>query len=163
MRKIIIIKREDYLKMDRNQTLEAIEKARNSHQSQMSKIEKLIEGEDVETPTAVAKTQCAFGKWLYAKENHLEDILGSLFFTNLEKQHAQWHSEYVRVHEIFFNENRKKGFFSALLGTNKIDDLEIDKAKLYYKELQDTTNELLHTLASCERRVSAMSDSKFEF
>lgn len=149
--------------MNRNETLEAIEKARNAHESQMSKIEKLVHGEEVAHPTAVAKTQCAFGKWLYGKDNHLEELLGSLFYNNLEQIHAQWHSEYVRVHQIFFNEKKKKGFFAHLVGTDKVDDLEIDKAKLYYTELQATTKELLSVLASCERRVTAMPDSKFEF
>ena len=149
--------------MNRNETLEAIAKARSSHESQMTKIENLIAGEEVASPTALPKTQCAFGKWLYAKENHLEEILGSLFFNNLETKHAQWHSEYIRVHDIFFKEEKKKGFFSNLLGSKKIDDLEIDKAKLYFTELSVTTKELLAVLSSCERKVSAMSDSKFEF
>ena len=149
--------------MNRNETLEAVEKARNSHESQMAKIEKLIAGEEVATPTAVPKTQCVFGQWLYAKENHLEELLGSLFYKNLEEKHAQWHSEYIRVHQIFFGEQKKKGFFAHLIGADKVDDLELDKARLYYSELQGTTKELLSILASCERKLSAMSDSKFEF
>ena len=146
--------------MDKNQTLEAMVAAKKSHETQMAKIEAAINGENVENPTAVAKTMCHFGKWLYAEENHIEEILGELFYEKLEKAHAQWHTEYVRVFNIF-HKNKKSGFFAGLLGSNKVDDLEIDKAKLYYRELEVTTKELLHVLGSCERRISAMSEAKF--
>ncbi len=52
--------------MNKTQTLEAIEIARKSHETQMAKIEAAISGEKVENPTAVAKSMCNFGKWLYA-------------------------------------------------------------------------------------------------
>lgn len=146
--------------MDKNGTLEAIEAARKSHETQMAKIESAINGESVDNPTEVAKTLCKFGRWLYSDENHMEEILGELFYEKLEKIHAQWHQEYSRIYEIFFKE-KKGGFFSGLLGSHKVEEFEIDKAKLYYTELKVTTKELLHVLGSCERRVSAMSEAKF--
>ena len=146
--------------MDKNQTLAAIEMAKNSHENAMAKIETAMNGDKVDNPTPVAKTMCKFGKWLYAEENHLVDILGELFYNKLEKAHEQWHGEYVRIHSIFFKE-KKSGFFSGILGGNKVDPLELDKAKLYYTELQVSTKELLSVLGSCERRVSAMSEARF--
>jgi hypothetical protein len=146
--------------MDKNQTLEAIEMAKNAHENAMAKIETAMNGDKVETPTPSAKTMCRFGKWLYAEENHLSEILGELFYNKLEKAHEQWHLEYTRIFNIFFKE-KKGGFFSGLLGGNKVDPLELDKAKLYYSELEVSTKELLHVLGACERRVSAMSEAKF--
>jgi len=146
--------------MDKNQTVAAMVRARKSHETQMAKIEASLSGEKVENPAPLLKTSCDFGKWLYSPENHIEEILGELFYVKLEKAHAQWHAEYARIYHIFYKEE-KKGFFSSLLGSHKIDDLEIDKAKLYYMELEVTTKELLHVFGSCERRISAMSDTKF--
>ena len=146
--------------MDKIQTLEAIENARNSHLSQMEKITAVINGEKVNNPTAVSKTQCTFGKWLYSDENNLKHILGALFYNNLETMHAKWHNEYVKLFDIFFKDE-KKGFFSKLVGANKIDPMDVDKAKLYFSELESTTAELLKILASCERRITALSESKF--
>ena len=146
--------------MDKNETLEAIESARASHISQMEKIKALINGEKVDNPTAVAKTECQFGKWLYNKNYNLPVILGTLFYTNVEVQHGKWHGEYTRLFNIFF-QDKKQGLFAKLLGAPKIDEMELDKAKLYYSELEVTTNELLKMLDTCERRVSAMGEAKF--
>jgi len=147
--------------MDKNQTLEAIEMAKKSHENAMAKIEMAINGDKVDSPTPAAKSLCKFGKWLYNEENHLEEILGELFYTKLERSHAQWHDEYLRIYNIFFKE-KKGGFLSGILGGgHKVDPLELDKAKLYYLELEETTKDLLHILGSCERRVTAMSEAKF--
>ena len=147
--------------MNKEKTLESIQNARKAHETQMSKIKSAIDGEVVENPTAVAKTKCAFGIWLYDDENHLRNILGSLFYDKLEQLHGKWHSEYIRIFEILFQKTQKKGFFSKIIGTSKVDEMELDKAKLYYSELQVTTQELLHALAASERRLTALNESKF--
>jgi len=146
--------------MDKEHTLESIQNARKAHLNQMDKIVAIMNGEKVDNPTAVARTECDFGKWLYADENHLREILGALFFTKVETMHTKWHMEYARLFEIFFKD-QKKGFFSKVLGKPKIDPMELDKAKLYFSELQVTTDELLKMLGSCERRVQAMNEAKF--
>ncbi len=146
--------------MNKEQTLEAIERARISHMTQMEKITSAINGEKVNNPTSVLKSECDFGKWIYADESHLKKILGSLFYDNLEITHSKWHSEYISVFNILFKDE-KKGFFSKLLGSSGIDAMEIDKAKLYFNDLETTTDELLRIIASCERRVNAMNELKF--
>jgi len=147
--------------MNKLSSIEAINRARDSHISQMKKIELLIGGEEIENPTSVKHTECVFGKWFYNKDNQVEEILGSLFYEKMEILHTKWHGEYARVFEIFFT-NRKTGFFSKILGTDKIDEMDMDKAKLYYRELQATTELLLHAISSSQRRISALSDSKFK-
>ena len=146
--------------MDKEKTLEAIQKARAAHESQMAKIEALIDGKEVDNPTAVAKTKCEFGKWLYDEDNKVQKVLGAQFYQTIETVHEQWHIEYMRIFEIFFKD-KKKGFFSKIVGSDKVNDMEIDKAKLYYSELLKTTDDLLKILASSERRITALSDSKF--
>ena len=147
--------------MDKNATLEAIQKARIAHESQMQKIETLLNNEKVDNPTAVLKTECAFGKWLYAEDSNLKKILGALFYSNIEIAHAKWHSEYTRLFDIFFKDTKKVGLFSKLLGSSKVDGMDMDKAQLYYSELKNTTKELLKVLDVCERRVQALNESKF--
>lgn len=146
--------------MDKSKSLTAIESARKSHELQMAKIEALISGKDVENPTAVAKTQCEFGKWLYNQDNRVKEILGTQFYTEIETLHGKWHNEYLRVFEIFFKDKKPK-FFSIFTGASKIKVMDLDKAKFYYSELKVTTNELLRVLASSQRRILALSDSKF--
>lgn len=146
--------------MDKAKTLESIQNARRAHEAQMAKIKDAIRGNKVDNPTVVSKTKCDFGKWLYDDENHLRDILGSFFYDNMETIHAKWHSEYFRIFDIFFKEE-KKSFFAKILGSSKTSEMELDKAKLYYSELEETTQELLKALGSSERRIGALQESKF--
>ncbi|WP_321777612.1 CZB domain-containing protein [Sulfurimonas sp.] len=146
--------------MDKIKTLESIQNARRSHEAQMSKIKTAIDGDKVDDPTAVAKTKCAFGMWLYDDENHLRNILGSLFYDKMEELHAKWHNEYFKLFNIFFKEE-KKSFFSKIIGSSNVSEMELDKAKLYYSELEETTQKLLKVLGSSERRISALPESKF--
>ncbi|MEN8302738.1 MAG: CZB domain-containing protein [Campylobacterota bacterium] len=146
--------------MDKEGTIEAIANARKAHENQMKKIEALLKGKEVEDPTAVLKTECEFGKWLYDENNHLKELLGDLFYSNLETLHGRWHIEYTRVFEIFFKP-KKKGLFSKAFGGGKVDEMDMDKAKLYYSELEDTTNELLKVISSSQRRIEALKEDKF--
>ena len=148
--------------MKKEKALEAIEKAIESHKAQMAKIERLVYAQTVENPTAVSKAQCDFGKWLYNKENHVQEILGNQFYERLDTLHEKWHKEYFKIFKIFFPDD-KKGFFSKLIGSKQVDTLALDKARLYYTEIGETTHDLLVVLSSSQRRMSALSESKFNY
>lgn len=142
--------------MDKAHTLEAIQKARVAHEAQMTKIEALINGKEVHNPTEVERTKCDFGKWLYNEDNRVKKILGAQFYETIDSLHAQWHMEYSRIFNLIFKE-KKTSFF----GAKKTEQMDIDKIKLYYSELIKTTEALLKILASSERRINALNDSKF--
>ena len=146
--------------MNKTKTLESIQNARKAHILQMEKIEAAIDGKIVNNPTALSKTECGFGQWLYDDTNNLRNVLGAFFYDNLDALHEKWHLEYCRIFEIFFK-NEKKGLFSKIIGTSKISAMDVDRAKLYYSELKVTTEELLKALASSERRIAALSETRF--
>lgn len=147
--------------MSKQKSLEAIAKAKDSHLAQMQKIEDLIGGKSITDPTAVAKTKCGFGMWLYDETNHMREILGSQFYDEMEFLHGKWHTEYFRIYNIYFKEE-KGGFMSKLFGGgHKLSDMEKDKIKLYYAELKVTTSELLKVIGTSERRLQALSETKF--
>ena len=147
--------------MEKSQALDSIEKARLAHLHQMSLIALAMEGKKVEKPTSLSKTQCDVGGWLYDEKQKLKSLLGLQFYTELDTIHETWHIEYARIYEIFFSEKKKQGLFSKLFSSQKIDSLELDKAKLYYKELNDTTQKLLIMLDKSKRRLEALKESKF--
>jgi hypothetical protein len=147
--------------MNKEQTLESVKKAREAHLLQMDKINALINGEKIENPTAVSKKECYFGHWIYDENSNVKGLIGSQFYEKLDQKHEQWHIEYLKIYNIFFKESNKKGLFSKLLGKKSVDPLELDKAKLYYTELKETTEELLKVLASAQRRLEALPETKF--
>ena len=147
--------------MTKEDALAAIKKAKEAHEAQMQKIETALNGKEVTNPTAVEKTKCEFGKWLYDPDGHVQEIIGSQFYENLDVEHEKWHREYLRIFNILFKGQKKQGLFSKILGKPAVDPLELDKARLYYTELQETTAGLLKALGSAERRISALQETKF--
>ena len=146
--------------MNKQEMVAAIEYAGKAHINQMNKIEALIEGKKVNELTPVAKTKCDFGKWLYGDSENIRIVLGVQFFDNLDLLHETWHIEYSKIYNIFFGEP-KAGLFAKLFSSNKINTLEIEKAKVYYKDLQKATQDLLRALEVSQRRVLALNESKF--
>lgn len=147
--------------MTKQQTLDSIQTARQNHETQMEKINALVSGKTIVDPTSVSKRECAFGKWIYDDAQHLREILGAQFYEKLESLHGKWHEQYYKIYEIFFTKP-KPGLLFKVLKLNKVSPLEMDKAKLYFAELQQNTQDLLNMLSISERRVMALSDSKFK-
>ena len=146
--------------MTKEETLAAMENVKHNHERLMFDIGNLVKGRGLQEPVPLSKHQCSFGEWLYGSKNHVKEILGEQFYDNIETIHSEWHVNYFKIHKIFFNE-KKKGFFSSLMGTDKATDMELDKAKLYYSELEQTTKSLLAALATSQRRVHAMNENRF--
>lgn len=123
----------------------------------------MMKGQEVQNPTALSKKECECGVWFYTNEKMMKDILGAQLFDRLDKHHENWHKNYLSIYEIFFKEDpkKKKGLISKIFGKGKIDSLTLDKAKLYFSELQNATDELLIASESAMRRVSALKESKF--
>jgi len=146
--------------MNKEEMLLSIERAKHAHLEQMYKIDALTKGKKVKNPTPIGKMNCECGGWFYANEKLMKDILGLQLFERLDMYHEQWHTEYLHIYDIFFK-NRNKGLFSKLIGSDKISEMDLDKAKLYYVELKETTDELLKVSNAAERRVAAVGDAKF--
>ncbi|MEA2073026.1 MAG: CZB domain-containing protein [Campylobacterota bacterium] len=145
--------------MTKSQMIAAIENAKEVHLMQMNKIKLEIAGKNIKNPTALGKMECECGVWFYENEKIMKNILGLQLFEHLDRDHEKWHADYINIYNLFFKEE-KKGIFSKILG-KKHNEMTIDKAKLYYTQLEKDTKALFLTADSAIRRVSALSESKF--
>jgi hypothetical protein len=145
--------------MNKALTIEKMHAIKKNHIAQTDKVFNAIQGRKVYQPTALSHKECEFGEWLYSEDNGLEVLFGSIFFEKLERIHEQWHQEYAKLFKILF-EKQNKGFLSKMMSP-KIDPREIDKAKLYYSNLEETTSELLKTFQLCEKRILALNEERF--
>jgi len=144
--------------MNKINTLNSIIAITKYHENQMQKLQDLVDAKSAEKPASISKTQCEFGLWLYSRDNNLQNILGHQFYEKIDKLYTEWHEQYHKIYKVFYDE--KKGFLSKLLTTDT-PEMKLDKAKLYYAELKQTSNKLLGILASSTRRITAMNESKF--
>ncbi|MCF6331606.1 MAG: CZB domain-containing protein [Sulfurimonas sp.] len=147
--------------MDKTATLKSITVVKEAHELQMQKLKDAIYGGETEELKIFSKSECKLGRWLYAEDNFLRDILGSLFFDNIDKIHTRWHSDYTVIYVILIKKNEKKGFFSKILNGSNISAMDLDKVKLYYSGLKMTTEAFLKALESAQRRLSALPESMF--
>jgi hypothetical protein len=147
--------------MKKNEMLGALENAKSLHMQQMKKIDAELAGKKVKDPTALSKMECECGIWFYENEAMMIKYLGLQLFERLDRNHAEWHEDYTNIYNVFFKEERKKGIFSRIISSSQVDKMKLDKAKYYYSELQRDTEELLNASDSALRKVSAMSESKF--
>jgi len=146
--------------MNKEEMIIAIKRARKAHLEQMEKVVSLIEGEQVNDLTPISKKKCEFGHWLYGDEERMKKILGVQFYENLDSVHERWHIIYAKIYAVF-SEEEEGGFFSKIFKKHKISSLEYEKAKVNCKDLEQITDDLLRLLDANERRVLALSESKF--
>lgn len=147
--------------MIKEELLAAIENAKKTHLHQMQKIDDEINGKKIENPTALGKKECECGIWFYNNEEKMKEICGLQLFERLDASHEKWHNDYADIYKLFYLEE-KKGIFSKIKETFSSNQMKIDKAKFYYIDLKKDTEELLYIADSASRRISALSDSKFE-
>jgi hypothetical protein len=141
--------------------LEAIESLKNIHLAQMNKIENAMDSKEVQNPTPIGKMECDCASIIYENDQQLQYLLGAQLHDKLDIAHENWHKDYFKIYEIFFKEKKKKGFFSKFV-SQKIDPMVLDKAKLYYSELELSTKEFLNVAEVVKRRLNALPESKFK-
>ncbi len=146
--------------MDKTTTLKSIVAVREAHELQMQKLKDAIYGDETEDLKIFSKSECKLARWLYAEDSFLRDILGSLFFDNIDKIHTRWHSEYTVIY-VLLKKKKNKGLFSKILQGSSISAMDLDKIKLYYSGLKITTEAFLKALESAQRRLSALPESMF--
>lgn len=146
--------------MDKNVTLQGILEAKKSHLDRMNKVKARINCTSDDELLLISRTECGFGIWFYG-DKRLKSMLGTQFYENLEQLHSKWHLEYQKIYEIFDESKSKKGLISKLVGKQKISQMDLDKAKLYYSDLEITTSELVKAIDASYRRLNALNESYF--
>lgn len=140
----------------KEQFLEQIKSVKAAHKKLMESIHLTLNGITTDYYKPVSKYECKFGKWLY--DGDLQKIiLGPQIYERLENTHALWHQTYAKIYNLLFPE--KKGIGKFFGGKPKSQDL--DKAKAYYDDLQQLTDKLMRELEVAQKRVQALSESKF--
>jgi magnesium-transporting ATPase (P-type) len=151
---------------NKTQCLENLQQAENSHKQAMHNLDIFLRSYALnpvtfESKTPLNKTECLFGQWFYTQKE-IKSHLGVQLYEKIDALHTNWHQQYAKIYEIFFQDNKKKSFLGKLFHKNNISESELDRAKAYYDDLQTITNSLLNQLQVAKRRITAMSDSKFD-
>ncbi len=140
----------------RNSVVQNIQKARESQLSQLHYVQLLIKGIKLEEDQ-INKSQydCVFGQWLFGEGEKLKAHVDATLIDEVETLHAIWHEEYLKIYQIFFA--KKAGFLTKFLGKEiEISAMDSDRAKIYLKDLEDTTKQLVKKLDVIMRKAGAL-------
>jgi len=141
--------------------------AKSAHVKWVQKAKLLISGVDVdEESIPVDSTECKFGKWFYNEGQMLNALSNNPLecMKNIEDLHFALHDMYLNIYNVYFLQEKKKGFFATIFGSRKktISEAEQTLAQSYYEKMEKISHDLLDEINRLERRLIAISDSKIE-
>ncbi|MEA2027835.1 MAG: CZB domain-containing protein [Campylobacterota bacterium] len=164
--------------MTREELLDGLVQAKESHLSNMRKINNIIRNRSfINRPPELESTNCGFGHWLHNTEE-LEKIIGSIFYGDLVTIHKKWHEIYLDMYNSFFENKKLTAILDKIDSSEKekeIDKLNIkmtkvkfklstldeERIKALYSDLGKVSNQLKTTIDSCERKIHATSYTLF--
>ena len=140
----------------KEQCVKQLEEVKAAHLKLMESIDMALSGLTINYYEPLSKYECTFGKWFY-NSDLTKIVLGPQIYERLEQIHEQWHHIYAKIYHLLFP---KKGLLGKLfLQKPKLHD--IDKAKAYYHDLLQLTDELVYQLKIAQKRAQALNESKF--
>ncbi len=142
----------------KEQCLDSLGTILQEHKNRLLALEILVRTNDPDAPNVVKDySECSFVKWTKNAEL-IKHRIGLQLFEKLDRIHKQWHATYDKVIDIFYP--KKSSLFSKLLH-KKPSELELNKAQSYVDDLNQLQKELSNTIEGIQRRVRALSESKF--
>jgi len=146
--------------MNKQNTLVSLEEIMKEHNIRMRKVKIVVKGEVIHDNKANLPKECVFSNWLNDENKNLKNILGPLFFGNLKRLNLEWYREYMKIYNIFLKK-KQQGMILKLLSGSKVNEMDIDMAKMYYFDLEKKSDEFLKALGSSQRRLEALKEEKF--
>lgn len=147
--------------------LQHIYDATKAHKEWVRKTERLVfglngyQGKRIEiavneTFIALDSSSCEFGKWFDSHSIHLSQIPSvGRFVSRIEEHHNQLHETYASIYAIFFVTPKNRSIVHKLLTINskKVSSAEKEQAKIHFKYLKHSSNELLEVLDILEEKI----------
>lgn len=135
--------------------LQYIAEAKKAHMRWVKRAEHLISGLPIDKEfIPLDNTECGFGEWLYGPGSKLR-LFSQLetTMTRLESEHNAVHEAYMDIYKIYFIIPEDRSLFSKFFNSNKVNDEDKEQAKVHFKYLKKSSEELLGTLTELEKKV----------
>jgi len=140
--------------MTRADILQEITKAKIAHKRWVKRAVHLISGLPVDKEfIPLEATSCGFGRWLYTQGTELRTIEATRYIMDeIEHHHDDLHDSYGEIYKIYFIMPENKSFLSKVFTFNskKVTDKDKEKAKIYFRQLKESSGELLALLDKLE-------------
>lgn len=152
--------------MDKNLTLEHLNKAITAYTKWLESVKQLVEGSPIKSdeiePNAV---ESGFGAWFYEEGQKLSAIktIPADSMKLIASLHTKAHDIYLEIYKIYFGETEKKSLIKRLISRKKkIAPEAQEEAQKHLEEIVNVSRQLNEELERLERRTSAFPESDFE-
>ena len=140
--------------MTRSDILQETNKAKIAHKRWVKRADHLISGLPVDKEfIPLEATSCGFGKWLYGQGTELRTLEATRYIVDeIEHHHDDLHDMYGEIYKLYFVVPENKSFLSKVLTFNskKVTEKDKEKAKSYFRQLQQSSEELLALIDKLE-------------
>ena len=141
--------------MTRSDILQETNRAKIAHKRWVKRADHLISGLPVDKEfIPLDPTSCGFGKWLYTQGSQLRTIIETKYIVEeIEHHHDNLHDSYGEIYKIFFivPENRTILRKMFTFNSKKVSDKEKELAKQYFRQLSQSSEELLNLIDKLEK------------
>jgi hypothetical protein len=141
--------------------LQHIHNAKKAHLHWVKRARHLVEGLPINKDfIPLEGTSCHFGKWFYTEGMYLKNIESTRkLIQEIEIEHDKLHESYKNIYKIFFIIPEQKSLLQKffLFNYHSISKNEQEKAKIYFKYLKRTSEELVDTLTHLEEKIKHLN------
>lgn len=140
--------------MTRAAILQELTQAKIVHKRWAKRADHLISGLPVDKDFIPLKsTSCGFGTWFYSRGTKLRTFEATRYIMDeIEYHHNDLHDTYNKIYNLYFVIPENRSFLTKVLTFNskKISSSEIEEAKIYFRQLTRSSEELLNLLDRLE-------------
>lgn len=150
--------------MDKSLIMEHLAQAKKSHVSWVQRAKLLIDGFPVDQDAIpLGDTECQFGIWLYGEGQKLLSLGNMDVIKEIEDVHLHLHDQYIAIFKIYFGPQKRSLVAKVLKSLKKVSPAEKEEAQKHFKNLSQTSENMLVLIGKLERRLSAMAQNTFDF
>jgi hypothetical protein len=146
--------------------LQHVHNAKKAHIHWVRRTRHLVEGLPINKDfIPLEATSCRFSKWFYTEGIRLRRIESTRkLIKEIEREHNKLHDSYKNIHKIFFILPKQKTLLQKifLFNYHSISYNEQEKAKIYFKYLKRSSEELIDALNRLEEAIKYLNHQELK-
>lgn len=135
--------------------VEHLEKSMKKLKVQVSKVQQMRKGiHFMRDEIHMDEEEHDFEAWLEGEGAYLKIHIPGDIITNISSLHSAWYQEYMKIFSLFFDEGGRS-WFANKNQPKVLDAQELEKLEIYYSDLMEFHELLLHKFDILKLRVSS--------
>ena len=141
--------------MTKQEVLQQLRTAKSAHIQWRARAQALVAGIAVdEDKVPMIHTDCKFGQWYYGDG---QDMASLSSFQAVETPHEVLHAIYMKIFKVLHGGDDRSAWQKLFGKKSNFEDIQLEQANKYLKELVDVSNTLLTAIELLENDIKAVN------